>query len=218
MSDTTIILAAVCGIVGILAAFMPFVGVLTSFISKDKNSHDDSSIWMFLVWAMVAQFIVSVMFYWVLMIFDALIKTNNLKILGANGAFELFWKVPVIDSTPTLQAWTVLIVMIREMLIMINAFMPAAVIIGASLVGYLIADKQQHRGGNGGNIDFGAYGIKMFLAVAIASVTYFGWARMASYALQMPRNGGEITTLDRAAQAWWRESLGIQRNGASGLY
>lgn len=210
VTETQIMLAAVCGIAGIFAAFMPIVGVTMSYISKERNGYDDTSVWMFLMWIMTYQFLVSVVFYWVLMLFDALIKIDSMTILGANGAFKLFWTVPVISSSPSVEAWTTAIVLIRDLLKMFNAFLPVLVILGAIIVGYWIAAKQTEQKG-GGNDYFG-YGIKMFVAAAIASIAYTGWARMASYTLQMPSDKGEISTIDDAARAWWRTAVGVKLN------
>lgn len=206
---TQIMLAAACGIAGIFAAFAPIVGVSIAYITKERNGHDDTSVWMLLLSIMIFQFFVSVSFYWLLMIFDALIKIDSMSILGENGAFKLFWTVPIISSDPTVHAWTTLIVMVRDMLKLFNAFIPALVVFGAVVVGYWVASKQTQQTG-GGNDYFG-YGIKMFVAAAIAAVAYTGWAKMATYTLQMPGgNAGEISTVDDAARAWWRDGVGVK--------
>lgn len=217
VTDNQLILAAVCGIAGIAAAYMPFFGVMTQYLGKDKNSDDATSIWMFLVVSMGVQFFVSVLFYYVILILDSVNKIAGMKLRGSDGAFDLFWKVPIIESTTSAQMWTSTIELIRSMTIAINAFTPVVAVLGGAALGYAIAAKQ-HNHTNESTGDFMGYGVKMFLGAFIAAIVYTGWAQMASYTMQIPSAiEGKNTTLIEAAQSWWRKSLGVKHGSDSAV-
>lgn len=211
VTENQLILAAICGVAGTAAAYLPFVGVLTNYMSKDKSQLTDMSIWTFLVSAMVTQFLVGVLFYYAILIFDTIIKSPELKLLGVGGGFDLFWKVPVIDSPTTAQTWTVMIDGIRKMVVLLNAFIAPMAVVGGFTMGYTIANEQlRARGTSEANSDFFMLAFKPFLGVLIAVVVYVGWAKMASYSMMIPSAiEGQNATLIEASQAWWRKSLEI---------
>lgn len=218
VTDNQLILAAVCGIAGIAAAYMPFMGVLTKHFMGEKDN-DGTSIWSFLFTAIIAQFLVAVFFYWVILLLDSVNKIAGMKLLGPDGAFNLFWKVPVIDSTTSAQVWTSTIDMIRTVTITFNAFIPVIAILGGVIAGYSVAAKQMHsRGTSDNNDDYFNYGIKMFIGAFVAAIVYTGWAQMASYTMQIPSAiEGKNTTLIEAAQSWWRKSLGVKHGSDSAV-
>lgn len=217
VTDNQLILAAVCGIAGISAAYIPFFGVMTKYLGNDKHSDDGNSIWMFLVVSMGVQFFVSVLFYYAILILDSVNKIAGMKLRGADGAFDLFWKVPIIESTTSAQMWTSTIEFIRSMTITINAFTPLIAVLGGAALGYAIAAKQ-HNHTNESTGDFMGYGVKMFLGAFVAAVVYVGWAQMASYTMQIPSAiEGKNTTLIEAAQSWWRKSLGVKNGNAAAV-
>lgn len=217
ITNGQVMMAAFVGIAGIFAAFAPAVGVGLHYIGKQRHEHDDTSIITFLMALMAFQFIVSVFFYWILKVFDFLIKIDGLTILGDGGMFNLFWTIPVIHANATVETWTTIIVMIRESLKMVNGLIPIVVLLFGVAVGYWISEsKIQSRGEKIGNIDFFGYGIRIFMGIFFAAVAYVGWSEMASHTLQMPLAGdgsGTIVTLHEAAAAWWREAIGIKMGG-----
>lgn len=208
-----VMLAAAVGLAGIIAAFAPAVAVGTHYLGKQRQEHDDLSIVSFVVVLMSLQFVVSVCFYWALKIFDLMIKVDGLTILGANGIFALFWNVPVITTNATVETWTTTIVMVRDLLKLINAFIPVVIALFGVMVGYWISEtKISSKSDRLGNVDYVGYGLRIFLGVFISAVAYVGWSNMASHTLQMPTagdNSGTIVTLHEAAAAWWREGTGI---------
>lgn len=218
VTDNQLILAAVCGIAGILAAFMPFIATLGSNLFDHSKGDDASSIWTFLVTAIGVQFLVGVFFNGIVRALDLTMK-GGIKVLGTGGAFDLFWKVEVIYATTTSEMITSMIKIIREMVLLTNAFLPVFTVFGGIIWGYTLASMQKHtKGSDGGTSgDWFGYAIKMFLGGMIAAIVYFGWARIASYSLFLPSaiDGGQQTTLIDKTTEYWRHGVGINRGKAA---
>lgn len=209
-----LMLAAVCGTAGILAAFMPAIAVSVSFLAKDKNQHDDTSIWKFMFLLMIYQFLVAVFFYWGIHILNSLNKFAGMEILGKGGAFELFWTVNAVYATAEGQTWSTIILTIRSIVKTLNAFLPVAIVLGGVYIGYMAANRDIASRGPQMSGDFIGVGLKVFAAAFIASVVYYGWAQIASTSMMMPSTiDGQYTMLADAAQQWWREALGVKIAG-----
>lgn len=217
VTDNQLILALVCGVTGILAAFMPFIAVMSKhFFDDNSRGGDGTSIFSFLVQAIAVQLIVGIFFNGIVRALDATLK-GGLKVLGEEGGFDLFWKIQVIYATQMSQTVTALIVIIRDMTVLINAFIPIAAVLGGILAGYKLANNQKHtEGSNYGHSDFLNYGTKMFAGAFIAGIVYFGWAQIASYALYLPSAiSGEKSTLVNKSNEYWRQALGMGGKPAS---
>jgi hypothetical protein len=215
VTDNQLILAAVCGIGGIAAAFMPFIASLTNHLMNHEKGDDSTSLWMFLFSTIQIQFIVSVFFYGFMRILDATMK-SGMKVIGTDGAFDLFWKIEIIYATVTSEMITTTIKIIRDFTILLNAFLPIFAVIGGAVAGYHMAARQMHsRGTSERESDFLNYGFKMFMGGFVASVVYYGWAAMASYTMLLPSasEGGKNTTLSEASAQYWREAVGIKTGG-----
>lgn len=211
-TETQIMLATIVGFVAIFVAFAPIIGVTLHYLGKQRQDHDDTSIITFIFAVMIFQTLASVVFYFVLQVFEFVTKIDGLIIFGATGVFQLFWNMPVIYTTPTTEAFSTVVVLVRETLKTINAFIPAAVALVGIAVGYWTSQSKIDRRDNHGNIDYFGYGVRMVLGVFFVSVAYIGWSNLASHTLQMPLagdNSGAIVTLHEAAAAWWREGVGI---------
>lgn len=214
-TEPQVMLAAIVGFVGIFAAFAPVIGVTLHYLSKQKNDHDDTSIITFVIALTALQTLVSVIFYWALKFFDLINKADGLTIFGANGVFQLFWNMPVIHATPTTEAFSTVVVLVRDTLKTVNALIPFAIVLLGVAVGYWISEAKVDKRDLRGNIDYFGYGVRMFMGVFFAATAYIGWSQMASYTLQMPLAGdgsGTIVTLHEASAAWWREAVGIGIN------
>ena len=214
ISTNQIILAAAVGIAGVTAAFMPIIALTTTFLTKDKGAQDDTSIWHFAFMVTITQFMVSLFFYWAIVILNSLNKFGGMGILGPGGAFDLFWKVTA--SGGETNAWIGVILLVRSIVTTLNAFIPFVVVLGGGIVGYNIAQVgARGRGADKGTGDFLGYGVRVFIGVIIAAIAYVAWAKMASYTMMMPSTAsGEPTMLIDAAQQWWRDGLGVKLSGA----
>ncbi|MCL4432127.1 MAG: hypothetical protein M1300_07395 [Epsilonproteobacteria bacterium] len=215
VTDNQLILAAVCGIGGIAAAFMPFIASLTSHLMNNEKGDDSTSLWMFVYTSIQIQFIVSVFFHGFMRILDATMK-SGMKVIGDGGAFDLFWKVDIIYATVTSEMITTTIKIIRDFTMMLNAFLPIFAVMGGVVAGYHMAAKQmQSRGTSEREQDFFSYGLKMFMGGFVASVVYYGWAAMASYTMLLPSayNGGNSQSLSSASAQYWRQAVGIKTGG-----
>lgn len=204
-----VLFAAFVGFIGIFAAFAPAIGVTLHHLGKQRSDHDDVSIISFFVTMTITQFIVTVFTYMIFRIFDAIIKIDAMSVLGPSGVFNLFWTTPVVSSTPVIETWTTTIVLIRETLKMVNAFIPFLFVITGLIISYwvshtkVVRDQQQ--------ADYFMYGTRIFAGIFLAMVAYTAWASFASYTLQMPAvsGGGDFASVRDAAVVWWRKAAGI---------
>lgn len=214
VTDNQLMLAAIAGTVGILAAFMPMLVVVTVYIKKTSNNADSLSIWTFLNTMMLVQMLVSLTFYWGVAIFDAIIgmKIKELQLQGAGGAFALFWQVPIINASPLAQSTTYYIEMLRSWTTMFNAFIaPLFVMVGLNL-GFATsagAFQTNRNGSDGAMDDFVGLMVKLFVGGVIAGFVYVGWAKMAMYTMLIPSADGGNATLIDASQQWWRHAFGM---------
>lgn len=212
VTDNQLMLAAIAGTAGILAAFMPMLAVVTLYIKKNSNNADPLSIWTFLITMMLVQLLVSLTFYWGVAIFDAIIKIKDLKLQGPGGAFTLFWQVPIINASPLAQSTTYYIEMLRSWTTMINAFIaPLFIMVGLNL-GFATsagAFQTNRNGSDGAMDDFVGLMVKLFIGGVIAGFVYVGWAKMAMYTMFIPSADGGNATLIDASQQWWRHAFGI---------
>lgn len=212
VTDNQLILAAVCGIGGIVAAFMPFIASLTNHLMNHEKGDDSTSLLMFLFSSIQIQFIVSVFFYGFMRVLDSTMK-SGMKVIGDGGAFDLFWKVDIIYATVGSEMITTTIKIIRDFTLMINAFLPIFAVMGGAVAGYHMAAKQMHsRGTSEREYDFFSYGLKMFMGGFVAAAVYYGWAAMASYTMLLPSayNGGNSQSLSSASVQYWRQAVGIK--------
>jgi len=212
ITDNQLMLAAIAGTAGILAAFMPMLAVVTVYIKKTSSNADTLSIWTFLVTMMLVQLLVSLTFYWGVAIFDAIIKIKDLKLQGSDGVFAMFWQVPIINASPLAQSTTYYIEMLRSWTTMINAFIaPLFIMVGLNL-GFATSSGafQTNRNGSDGAMDdFVGLMAKLFIGGVIAGFVYVGWAKMAMYTMLIPSADGGNATLIDASQQWWRHAFGM---------
>jgi hypothetical protein len=151
--------------------------------------------------------------------FDAVIKFKDMQLMGSGGAFELFWRVPIIEASPLSQNITYTIEAIRSWVATVNAFAaPLFIMVGVSLA--MTSSGGIFQGGRSGDSamdDMVGFVVKLFLHVLIAAFVYTGWAKMGAYTMMIPSPDGGNATLIEASQQWWRQAFGINGGKSADL-